>query len=193
MADATSLTLLNRVQDALDDDAWSRFDAIYRTFVVRFLSSRAVDPDIAEDICQNVMKQVYEALSSGRFQHNGRTGAFRNWLRQIMVTQLALQRRKASRDEYSLPADLDQQLSKDDSRLVKLWDREHDQAMLHAILELLRGKTPPDSFEIFRQTFVEGRPAEQVADQFGRTKNAVVVTKCKLLKTARQLAQELSE
>ena len=191
MVDTTSVALLNRVQDAADNDAWSQFDGIYRNFIVRFLSSREIDHDVGEDICQSVMKQVYEALSSGGFTHNGRKGAFRYWLRRVVVSQLGLHRRKNQRHEHPLPEELDEHLAKDDSRLLRLWDREHNKALLEVVMELLRVKTPPESLEIFRQTFVEGASAEQVAEQFGRTKNAIVVVKCKILKQARELAGDL--
>lgn len=193
MVDTTSVALLNRVHDRTDEDAWSRFDSIYRNFIVRFLRSRQVDDDVAEDVCQGVMKQVYEAMISDGFEHNGRKGAFRNWLRRVVVTQLALVRRKSVHLECPLPAGLDEQLGKDDSRLVRLWDEEHNRTTVNLVLSMLRGNTAPESLEIFRLMFVDGASAEQVAEQFGRTKNAVIVARCKVLKKARQLARELAD
>ena len=191
MVENTSVTLLKRIQNPADEDAWSRFDAVYRSFIAGFLASRKVDEHVCEDICQSVMKQVYEAMTDGRFEHNGRSGAFLNWLRQVVVSQLGVYHRKARRNEQRLPAGLEENLSKEDSRLVQLWDLEHNQATLRLVLALLRDHTPPDSLEIFRRTFVDGADADQVAEEFGRTKNAVIVVKCKVLKKARELAAEL--
>lgn len=191
--DTTSVSLLHKLRLPKNEAAWSRFDDRYRSFIVRFLKSQKLDEHIADDVCQNVMKQVYEVLSSARFEHNGNKGAFRNWLRRVVTTQLALHRRQSARHEQSLPLGLEDDLSKADSRLIQLWNQEHNRAMLDVILDLLREHTPPDSLEIFRRTFVEGVPAEDVAQEFDRTKNAVVVVKCKVLKRARELAADLME
>ncbi len=191
MGNTTSVTLLDRVKDAADEDAWSRFDTVYRSFIARFLSAQRVNEHIAEDVCQNVMKHAYESITGGQFEHNGRTGAFRNWLRQVVISQLGIYRRKAKRHEPRLPAQLESHLAREDSRLVQIWNAEHNRATLRLVLELLHGSTPPESLEIFRRTFVEGEDAAKVAHDMGRTKNAVVVVKCKVLKKARDLAANL--
>lgn len=193
MTDTTSIILIKRLQNPDDEDAWARFDALYRDLISRFLNARGVDPELSEDICQSVMKHVYEVMVDGRFEHNGRRGAFRNWLRQVVVSQLGVYRRKSKRHEQPLPAGLESSLAEEDSRLVRLWNTEHNRALLNMLLELLRGHTPPESLEIFRRTFVEGVDADRVAVEFGRTKNAVVVVKCKVLKKARELAAELTD
>ena len=193
MTDLTSVSLLHQLRDSADVDAWSRFDAEYRGFVFRFLNSRKVDRHVAEDICQNVMKQVCEVMTSGGFEHNGHTGAFRNWLRKVVASQLAVYRRKTRKNDVPLPAGLEEELGRDDSRLVHLWNHEHNRAVLFAVLELLQGHTPDDSLAIFRRMFIDGATAEHVAEEFGRTKNAVVVVKCKVLKKARELVGNLTE
>ena len=137
------------------------------------------------------MKQISEVMTDGRFEHNGRKGAFRNWLRQVVGSQLAVFRRKSKRHERILPAGLEENLARADSRLVQMWDQEHNHAMLNFVLELLRGHTGADSLEIFRRTFVDGASTDAVAKEFGRSRNAIVVVKCKVLKKARELAGEL--
>lgn len=191
MAETTSVTLLKRIQDPADDDAWTRFDLVYRGFIFGFLTSRNVDEHVCEDICQCVMQEVCKVMTDGRFEHNGQKGAFRNWLRQVVITQLGVFRRKSKRCEQHLPADLEHNLGKDDSSLVRLWDAEHNRVVLGVVLELLRDHTTPESLEIFRRTFIEGTDTDTVAGEFGRTKNAVLVVKCKVLKKARELMSEL--
>lgn len=193
MANTTSITLLNQILDPSDDGAWDRFDAVYRRFITSFLSRRGVDEHLAEDVCQTVMKHVYEVMTDGRFAHNGRKGAFRNWLRQVVASQLGVCRRRARRNEESLPPKLEEHLAQDDSQLVSLWNDEHNRATIRLVLELLREHTSSDSLGIFRRTFIDGASAEQVAEEFGRTRNAILVAKCKVLRKARELAAGLFE
>ncbi|MCA9048955.1 MAG: sigma-70 family RNA polymerase sigma factor [Planctomycetaceae bacterium] len=195
MANTTSVRLLNEIRDPADDDAWTRFDAVYRSFIVGFLNSRGVDVHLAEDVCQSVLKHVYEVMTEGRFAHNGRKGAFRKWLRQVVASQLGVYRRKAGRIEQCLPESLEERLAEaeEDSELVRMWNEEHNRATIGLVLELLREHTSAESLDIFRRTFIDGVSAEQAAEEFGRTRNAILVAKCKVLRKAREVAAGLFE
>ena len=110
MSELTSMSLLLRLHDSSDNQAWSAFDDRYRRFIVGFLERRHIDNHTAEDICQNVLHRVSSEMAAGGFAHNGNAGAFRNWLRKIVATQLAVFRRKVGR-ESALPENLEGQLA----------------------------------------------------------------------------------
>lgn len=193
MSNTTSVSLLHRLQTNGNDEAWSRFDSQYRAFVFGFLKSRGLDDHLADDVCQNVLKHVYEAITDGQFQHNGNRGAFRNWLRKVVSTQLALLRRRSKRNEKIIPFGLETEFAEDDSQLAKMWDDEHNRTLVAVLVDLLKDHTSPESLDIFRRISLEGTSPEVLAKELGRTKNAVVVAKCKVLKKARELAVGLSD
>lgn len=193
MVDTTSVSLLHNLRNPENEGAWSRFDSRYREFIRRFLLQRGLDDHLVDDICQNTMRQVYQALTGDRFEHNGNKGAFRNWLRRVVSTQLALHRRKATRQELELTDGLEEQLLTEDSGLVRLWNREHNRALLNVIVDLLSEHTSPNALAIFRRMCVDGVSADEVANEFGRTRNAVVVVKSRLLKKARKLVSGVAD
>ncbi len=82
----TSASLLDRLCDRDDSDAWARMLEIYSPLIRAWLGRYGLpEPDV-DDISQTVLSSVVANLP--RFRHNGRIGAFRNWLRTITVNSL---------------------------------------------------------------------------------------------------------
>ena len=191
MADTTSLTLLERLQSSSDNEAWKKFETTYRSLVIGFLRRQGVHEHDSADVCQEVLIVVHRKI--GTFSHNGRKGAFRKWLRKVVAAQLGVFRRRTSRRTEPLLADIEEQLGKPDSALLRMWNDEHDRATLQLVVELLRGVVSERSLAMFVRSCIDNIPTEQVAQEFETTRNAVVVAKAKALKKARKLGSELLE
>ena len=82
----TSLSLLERIQQTADSASWNRLVEIYSPLMVRWLGNYGVQGADADDLLQEVLAVVAQELP--RFDHNQRTGAFRSWLRKILVNRL---------------------------------------------------------------------------------------------------------
>ncbi|HMP60180.1 MAG TPA: sigma factor, partial [Gemmatales bacterium] len=80
--EATSLSLLQRLRQRDDDPAWQRFDRVYRPLIARWLRQARLEPADADDLAQEVMLVVVRKVAE--FEHAGRPGAFRHWLRQVV-------------------------------------------------------------------------------------------------------------
>ena len=89
----TSATLLERLRDRADSDAWTRMVEIYSPMIRGWLGRYGLPEVDIEDISQTALGSVVADLQ--QFHHNGRVGAFRNWLRTITVNSL---RQKFRRD-----------------------------------------------------------------------------------------------
>ena len=75
------------------------------------------------------------------FEHNQRSGAFRNWLRTVTVNQLRVlwrTRRNSCATGDSAVARMLDQLADPESSLSKLWDQQHDQHVAAKLMELIR-------------------------------------------------------
>ena len=86
MKDITSVSLLQRIRDTQDEASWGEFAELYEGLVRRWLALQGVQGQDVDDILQEVMTYVFKALPN--FEHNGRPGAFRNWLRQVTSNRL---------------------------------------------------------------------------------------------------------
>ncbi len=79
------------------------------------------------------------------------------------------------------------------SSLSKLWDREHDHHVAGQLMLRVQGDFAPNTWRAFRSQVLDGRPAQQVADDLGLSLNAVLLAKSRVLKRLREESRGLIE
>src|SRR6516225_9126977 len=82
---ATSLSLLGQAC-AGQPAAWQRLVALYAPLLRCWLGGAGLQPADRDDLSQRVLEVLVRQLPG--FEHNGRPGAFRAWLRGITVNLL---------------------------------------------------------------------------------------------------------
>ena len=80
--DTTRPSLLLRVRDAGNAEAWRDFDAIYRPMLFRFARSRGLGDAEAEDVVQHCFTAVQHHIRS--FDYDPSRGRFKGWLRTLV-------------------------------------------------------------------------------------------------------------
>jgi RNA polymerase sigma factor (sigma-70 family) len=185
--------LLERLNDQSDSVAWRRLVDLYSPLIKAWLRHHGVSASDAEDLTQDVLGVVVREVS--RFQHNGRTGAFRTWLRTITINCLRQSvRSRRLRPEAVRPPDLVavlDQLEDPASDLSRRWDREHDRYVLDRLLELIEPEFEATTRQAFRRQVVDGVPAKAVAAELRMTVNAVLIAKSRVLSRLRHEADGL--
>ncbi len=74
----TRVTLLTRLKDGRDADAWREFVHLYGPVVYRFARNRGLQDADAADLMQDVMRSV--ARNAHRMEYDPKKGTFRGWL-----------------------------------------------------------------------------------------------------------------
>jgi len=189
----TSATLLERLSDRSDSVAWGRLVDLYSPLINSWLRRQGVLTEEADDLTQEVMEVVVREVA--RFQHSGRIGAFRTWLRTITINCLRQSwrsRRYQSQSSGSLDiqAMLDR-LEDPASDLSRRWDQEHDRYVLHRLLDLIEPDFRPVTWRAFRRQVIDEATAETVAAEMGLTVNAVLIAKSRILSQLRRNATGL--
>jgi len=192
---ATSASLLERVKSDPQSSSWQRLVEIYEPLVRGWLGRhRLIDSD-ADDLVQEVMSVVVRRLPD--FEHNGRMGAFRTWLKTITTNCLRdYWRAGRRRPRATGDSDFQQvlaQLEDPSSSLSQSWDQEHDRHVTRKLLEMLRGDFEPTTWRAFQRTALEGAAAAQAASELGISSNAVFIAKSRVLARLRQEAAGLIE
>ena len=181
----TSISLLNQLRAGGNNEAWQTFDALYRPWLRGWLTQRLMQSADAEDVLQNVMSVLLRELPE--FKHNGRPGAFRAWLRGIVVNRIREFARQSRAAE--LPGDtatkLVDELADDHSPLTEEWDREHNQYLVSHLLALAERDFGATAVEAFRATLLEGQSAAQAAETLGISEAAVWAAKSRVLRRLR--------
>jgi RNA polymerase sigma-70 factor (ECF subfamily) len=191
----TSASLLERLRDRSDSEAWTRLVELYTPLVRGWLRRYDLTESDVDDLSQTVLTAVVANLPN--FRHNGRVGAFRTWLRTIAVNSVRQKFRldRKTADSPGGSAFLVSLVELDDpeSGLSQVWDRAHDAHVLQTLLTWAEPEFEPKTWQAFRrQVFDEAKP-KAVAEELELTVNAVLVAKSKVLKRLREMSRGLIE
>jgi len=192
MAD-TSLSLLERLRLRPDDASWRRLVDLYTPLIHHWLRGRLVPAADADDLGQEVLVVLLRELP--RFEHTGRPGAFRSWLRTITVHRVRdFWRSRGYRPEAtgdSAFLDRLDELEDPGGGLTRLWDEEHDRHVVRRLLELIRSDFQPTTWQAFEGVMQLGEAPAAVADRLGLSVNAVLLAKSRVLARLRREAEGL--
>ncbi len=189
----TSLSLLDRIRETSDSESWGRLVSLYRPLLKRWVLRYEVQDSDADDIVQEVLAVVLNDLPT--FQHNKRTGAFRSWLRTILVNRVrefwrARKYQPVATGTSSLDEKLNQ-LQDDASELSQIWNREHDEYVLKRLLKAVQSQFEPKTREAFHRQVVDGQKAERVAQVLEMSTSGVYMAKSRVLSALRRESEGL--
>lgn len=192
MNETTSLSLLDRAANAADSDSWDRLAAMYVPLMQRWLRQHDVQKSDADDLIQEVLAVLMQELP--HFDHNQRTGAFRSWLRKILVNRLrnlwrSRKYEPQGKGTSSLLAQL-QQLQNDNSEISRIWNADHDQHVISQLMAAVRPGFQHRTWEAFRRQ-MSGQPADTVAAELNMSISSVYVARSRVLSTLRREAAGL--
>ncbi len=186
----TPLSLLDRLrQQPGDQPSWRRLTELYAPLIRRWLIQHDTPDADAADLAQEVLLVLSRELAN--FDHNGRKGAFRHWVRSVTANRL----RGYWRDRRNGPANgLHERLAlleDPNSEPGRKFDRDHDEFIARRLMELVEPEFAPSTWRSFRLLVLEEQPAAAVAQQLGLSVNAVLIAKSRVLRRLRQEGQGL--
>ena len=191
----TSLSLLARLRHSPESEGWNRLVLLYAPLLRVWLRKYDVQDSDADDLVQEVLLAVSKDLA--KFEHRGQLGAFRGWLKAILVNRLrkfwrARDRRPQARGDSDIDARL-AQLDDPASEMSLIWNREHDQYVLRQLLALAEPHFAPSTWTAFCRVALDGAKPDVVAEEMGISRNAVIIAKCRVLSRLRQESEGLIE
>ncbi len=131
------------------------------------------------------------------FSYDRALGSFRGWLKTLTVRRVRdhwkSRRGRAEPGGGSAALDMLAELEDPASALSRAWDHEHDQHVVHQLLESIRDEVESVTWEAFRLTVVEGRPVADVAAELGVSANSVYVAKHRVLRRLRTQCRGLAD
>src|SRR5205823_3239375 len=83
---ATRASLLVRIRDGQDAEAWRQFVRVYAPVVYGFARKRGLQDADAADLMQEVLRSV--AAAAGHLEYDPRRGSFRGWLYTVTRNKL---------------------------------------------------------------------------------------------------------
>jgi len=177
----TPVSLLERLRLQPDEQSWRRLVDLYTPWIRGWLARYSLAGSDLDDLVQDVMTILVQELP--RFRHDLRRGAFRRWLRNIVLNRVRTYWRKRQPQAASGP-DLDRllnQLEDPESDMNRHWDQEHNQHVVRRLFELIEQDFQPTTWKAFRLLTLEGKSVGEAAADLGMSSTAVRIAKSRVL------------
>jgi RNA polymerase sigma-70 factor (ECF subfamily) len=168
---------------------------LYAPLIRAWLRKYDVQDSDADDLVQEVLLAVSKDLN--KFDHGGQSGAFRAWLKAILVNRLRKFWRARDRSPQARGgSDIDARLAQLDdpsSETSRIWNQQHDQYVLRQLLALAEPHFTPDTWKAFCRVALDGVRPDVVAEELEISLNAVCLAKSRVLRRLRQESEGLIE
>lgn len=194
----TRRTLLMRVKDKGDQDAWSEFAFYYRKYIYNLVRRMGLSHHDAEEVVQTVLVKAWGALPT--FDYKPEKGRFRGWLCKVSGNEAKNHLRALGRRMEPLETlDWDSEEQSAENATIRPEIERFAESEWERYLPELAWKTVSKEFEpqVLKcfQLFAEGIDVKEIARRTGVAESSVYVYKKRvqdrLTKEVARLQKEL--
>lgn len=184
----TRPSLLVRLRDPMEREAWLQFVRIYSPLIYRIARRNGLQDADAADVTQEVMRTVAQSIS--RFEYDRDRGTFRGWLKTVTHSRIADHRRRethqvAGAGNSQVPFCMEQVPDRENQD--ELWEREYEQTLFEWAAEQCRSEFQPSTWSAFWKTSVQGEAAKVVAEELGMSIGAVYIARSRVVARLKNL------
>ena len=188
----TRPSLLLRIRNPKDSEAWAAFVETYTPLVYAYCRRRGLRASDVADVTQEVMMQVSKSIRE--FSYQPERGRFRDWLGTVTrskVLRFFRQNAQAGRTGGDAADELARQIEAPESDSV--WTEEFQARVLEVALRRVRPGFENATWRAFEKAWLDGRQATAVAVEWGVQVDFVYVAKSRVLKRLREEVATLAE
>lgn len=189
----TRATLLCRLRDPQDEDAWQQFHELYRDLILRYCQRKGLQHWDAEDIRQIVLLRLSAVLQGG-FEYQPEVGRFRAYLGRVVTNSISAFVRRPNPTprevEEWMQGDRGQPFGQENSSEEdEEWEEEWRFHHLRRAMARLKNGADERNLSIFQQ-LLDGRSIAEVSAHFEMSQQAVHKVKQRLRNRLRVLIAE---
>ncbi|MCA9255437.1 MAG: sigma-70 family RNA polymerase sigma factor [Phycisphaerales bacterium] len=161
----TQPSLLSRVRDPQNAEAWTEFEKKYRDLLMCYAARRGLQPADAEDVRQQVMFNLSRYLRD--FKYDGSRGRFRSYLGRMVRHAVAQHFARRKDNELAMDTRIEAVLSDDDAAQADaVWEEEWMNHHYRHAMETVCKQVEPKTAAVFDR-FVAGETADEIAADSG--------------------------
>jgi RNA polymerase sigma factor (sigma-70 family) len=187
----TRESLLLRVGDPANAEAWREFVAIYRPAIYRLARRRGLQDCDADDLAQRVLVTISGKITDWR--PTSSHGAFRAWLSVMARNQIvnALTRRQPDlgKGGSSVIERLQQQPAGADA--APEFDDEQRRAIFRLASEQVRQEFQESTWLAFWLTAVEAVPIGEAARRLGKNEGVVYASRSRVMRRLKERVRDI--
>lgn len=186
----TQISLIARMSDAGDDDAWSEFVQVYQPLVHRFIQRHGLQYADAVEVTQEVLSRVARSIKTWDPHHQH--GTFRGWLYRITRNQTIdfLRKRrgevaKATGEEVGLS-----QIADPTESESQVFQAEYEKQLFHWAAQKLKPTFKATNWKAFWMSTIDGMSIEEVAKELKIDCGIVYVARSRIMTRLSQLIRQ---
>lgn len=192
-APITRPSLLLRVRDVDDSEAWREFVRLYTPLIFGHCLRHGLQEADAADVTQDVMRVAAQAMP--RFEYDARRGRFRGWLLQTTRHRLhkffARQKPAAQAvSDSAIERFPDQEAGADEQAR---WEEEYRQRLFDWASEKARPEFRSATWDAFRLSAVECVSVKETAVRLGISVGAVYIARSRVIARLRELIESAAD
>lgn len=191
----TRNSLILRLRDQRDIEAWEQFVAIYDPLVYRLARAKGMQDADAEELVQEVMASVARAVE--RWEPDSQRGRFRDWLfciaRNLMIDFLRRSKHRPIASGDSRNTEMLNTIVDPLSEECSSFDLEYRRELFHWAAEKVREQVRASTWQAFWMTSVEQQSITEVANKLAISVGAVHIARSRVLGRLRQMVQEFEK
>ena len=182
----TSVSLLERLRQPANRDAWNRFVELYTPLLFQCGRRLGLQDQDAADLAQDVLVLLIHKLPEFSYDPSR---SFRGWLRTVTMNKWRENLRRAP----VLGTDANSQLADAPAApdLPEFEEAEYRAYVIRRTLEMLQREYPTLTWKAFWEYHVQGRDPAAVATELGLTVGSVYAAKSRVLSQLRQQLEGL--
>ena len=175
----TRLSLIGRLHDKDDGDAWAEFVQTYEPLILAVARKRGLQHADAAEVTQDVLNRVAHSIE--KWQPDPGKGTFRGWLyrvtRNLTIDHLRRNRRWRSATELDA---IDQIPNPSEEESLE-FRREYERQLFKWAAGKVQSAFQADNWQAFWLTSVEGQTVDQVATHLGISRGKVYVARSRVM------------
>lgn len=184
----TRASLLLKLHDSADADAWRDFADIYTPVIHRTARRMGLQPADADIVVQDVLLAVAQSIHP--WLEREERSSFRPWLFRIARNKaLDVLTRKATRPEHGAAREWDE-IAQRESAAASHWDFEYRWELFSRAAAEVRRTAAETTWQAFWLSSVEERPVAEVARLLGVREGVVYLSRCRILDRIRKLVKQ---
>lgn len=195
-APTTQVSMILRLQNPRDAEAWDEFVLIYQPAVLKIASRLGLSDADANDACQEVMLRLSQVVN--KWSPHAHDSSFRGWLyrvarntmlqflrnKKLPMVPLASESAGGSREELVAPL-----VEENGSP----FDVEFLRQVLRYVAEKIEGEFDPVNWSAFWLTYAKRQEISHVAERLEISVSRVYVARSRILKRLKREVERMTE